>query len=60
MGIFCRDGPRLLGVTATPVRGDNAGLDDIYESIICEYPILTGIRNNYLSDLRGAGSSSPG
>lgn len=52
-GVFAPDGPRLLGVTATPVRGDRVGLDTVFEMIVFEYPILKGIENGYLSDLRG-------
>lgn len=52
-GVFEGDGPRLLGVTATPVRGDRVRLSDTFEMICYEYPILRGIQNGYLSDLRG-------
>lgn len=47
------DGPLLLGVTATPDRGDGKGLDGIYDEIVFDYDILFGIRSGYLSDLRG-------
>jgi superfamily II DNA or RNA helicase len=47
------DGPLLLGVTATPDRGDGKGLDDLFDTIVWNYDILWGIRNGYLSDVRG-------
>ena len=46
-------GPFLLGVTATPVRGDQVGLSDVFEEIVYEYPLLRGIEERYLSNLRG-------
>lgn len=46
-------GPLLLGVTATPDRGDGKGLDDLFDEIVWTYDILWGIRAGYLSDLRG-------
>jgi ATP-dependent helicase IRC3 len=46
-------GPLLLGVTATPDRGDGKGLDDLFDEITFTYDILWGIRAGYLCDLRG-------
>ncbi|QOR55387.1 MAG: hypothetical protein SHS37scaffold145_38 [Phage 71_18] len=46
-------GPLLLGVTATPDRGDGKGLDDLFDEIVWTYDLLWGIRKGYLSDLRG-------
>lgn len=46
-------GPLLLGVTATPDRGDGKGLDDLFDEIVWSYDILWGIRSGYLADLRG-------
>lgn len=46
-------GPLLLGVTATPDRGDGAGLDKHFSEIVFNRDILWGIRAGYLSDLRG-------
>lgn len=46
-------GPLLLGVTATPKRGDGVGLDDQFETIVFNYDILWGIQAGYLSDVRG-------
>jgi len=47
------NGPLLLGVTATPDRGDGQGLDDLFDTVAFSYDILWGIRAGYLSDLRG-------
>lgn len=45
--------PRLhLGFTATPNRGDNVRLDDIYEDIIFSRDLKWGIENGYLSDIQ--------
>lgn len=46
-------GPLLLGVTATPDRGDGKGLDDLFDEIVAVYDLLWGVRSGYLSDLRG-------
>lgn len=46
-------GPLLLGVTATPDRGDGKGLDDLFTEVTFSYDLLWGIRAGYLSDLRG-------
>lgn len=47
------DGPLLVGVTATPDRGDGKGLVDVFDEITFTYDMLWGIRSGYLSDLRG-------
>ena len=50
--IFDHFRPRLLlGFTATPKRGDNVRLDDIFEDIIFERDLKWGIENGYLSDI---------
>jgi superfamily II DNA or RNA helicase len=46
-------GPLLVGVTATPDRGDGKGLDDVFQEVTCSYDILWGIGHGYLADLRG-------
>lgn len=45
-------GPLLLGVTATPDRGDGAGLDDLFDEVVWNYDILWGIRAGFLADVR--------
>jgi superfamily II DNA or RNA helicase len=47
------DGPLLIGVTATPDRGDGKGLDDLFDQIVASFDILWGIRAGYLCDVRG-------
>lgn len=47
------DGPVLLGVTATPDRGDGRGLDDLFDEVTFAYDLRWGIAREYLSDLRG-------
>lgn len=47
------DGPLLLGVTATPDRGDGKGLDDLFDEITFAYDIKWGIARDYLCDLKG-------
>ncbi len=41
-----------LGVTATAFRS-TGDLGEVYDKIVYRYPILKGIRDGYLSDLRG-------
>lgn len=44
--------PRLhLGFTATPNRGDNVRLDDVFQDIIFERDIKWAIQNKYLTDI---------
>lgn len=47
------DGPLLLGVTATPDRGDGKGLDDLFQEVTFAYDIRWGIARGYLCDLKG-------
>lgn len=42
----------VLGVTATPDRGDKRNLGQYFESIAFEYSIAEGIREGYLSKIR--------
>lgn len=45
--------PRLLiGLTATPKRGDNARLDDVFDEIVFSRDLMWGIKNGYLSNVR--------
>ena len=43
----------LLGVTATPKRGDGVGLSSIFQEIVFNRSIAWGIKNSYLSPLIG-------
>ena len=42
---------KVLGLTATPDRGDEVGLGACFDSVAYEYPILRGIREGYLCDI---------
>lgn len=43
---------RLLGVTATPDRGDLRSLGEVFEKIAFEYSIVDAIRGGYLCPIR--------
>lgn len=53
------DGPLLVGVTATPDRGDGRGLHEVFGEIVSNHDMLWGIRSGYLSDLRGLAVTVP-
>lgn len=42
----------LLGVTATPSRADNQGLDQIFDTVSHEYNIVSGIQEGFLSRIK--------
>jgi superfamily II DNA or RNA helicase len=43
---------RLLGVTATPDRGDKRNLGSIFQNIAYEYPLLRAIQDKFLAPIR--------
>ncbi len=43
---------KVLGVTATPDRGDRRDLGTVFESLAYEYSIATAIRDGYLSKIK--------
>lgn len=45
-------GPLLVGVTATPDRGDRVRLDDVFDKIVFEVGLLDLIGQGYLCDIR--------
>ncbi len=54
MGFMDGDpGKLLVGVTATPSRGDKIGLDTIFQEITFQRSLTTMIRAGYLADLKG-------
>lgn len=53
LGCFDTRGPLLLGVTATPERGDGKPLGKTFETIAHRVSILDGVRRGYLVDLVG-------
>ena len=44
---------KVLGVTATPFRGDNRGLGGVFASCCYSYGIVEAIESGYLTPLRG-------
>ncbi len=50
----------LLGVTATPGRGDGIGLDGVFDEIVYRRSIVEMIAAGYLVDLRGVQVIVPG
>lgn len=52
LGIGRPGGPLLVGVTATPDRGDGKGLDDLFDEIVYQIGIEELIRDGYLCDIR--------
>lgn len=47
---FCQS--KVLGVTATPDRGDMRNLGEYFESLAFEYPLPKAIREGYLSPIK--------
>lgn len=47
------DNRLLLGVTATPLRGDGQGLGALYQKIAFNYPLRQAIEEGYLVDVKG-------
>lgn len=45
--------PLLVGVTATPNRGDGAAMAQMYDEIVHNYPMRRAIDDGYLADVRG-------
>lgn len=45
-------GPLLVGVTATPDRGDGTGLDAVFDEVVANRDILYGIKAGHLCQLR--------
>jgi len=48
---FTKHGPVVLGVTATPERGDKIGLDCVFQEIVYQRTMLDMINEDYLADL---------
>jgi ATP-dependent helicase IRC3 len=53
VGAFDPDGPVTVGVTATPRRGDQVGLEAVFQAIVYQRSILEMILAGYLADVRG-------
>ncbi|MDQ6897982.1 MAG: DEAD/DEAH box helicase [Candidatus Dormibacteraeota bacterium] len=52
LGGFHPDGPLVLGVTATPERGDHASLAEVWQEVVYRREILEMIRAGHLCDLQ--------
>ncbi len=48
LGCFTPGGPKLLGLTATPERGDNGALDEVFEGVVFQMGIKSAIDGGYL------------
>jgi superfamily II DNA or RNA helicase len=48
VGCFREDGPRLVGLTATPERADQQALDEVFETIAYQYHLAQAIADGYL------------
>lgn len=46
------DKAKVLGVTATPDRGDMRNLGEVYESLAYEYPLIRAISDKYLCPIK--------
>ena len=46
------DGAKILGVTATPDRGDMKNLGSVFESLAYEYSIVQAIKQGYLCKIK--------
>jgi superfamily II DNA or RNA helicase len=46
------EGAKVLGVTATPDRGDKRDLGKLFESVAFEYPLLQAISEGYLCPIK--------
>lgn len=46
------DGANVLGVTATPDRGDMKNLGQVFDSLAYEYTLPTAIKDGYLSPIK--------
>ena len=52
VGSFADDAPLTVGFTATPERGDKAGLGNVWDRIVYQKSILEMMLAGYLRDLR--------
>lgn len=52
VGSFDPNGPLTVGFTATPMRGDGAGLGGVFEEIVYQKNLVDMILEGWLADLR--------
>ena len=48
LGCFRDGGPQLLGLTATPERGDNGALEEVFQGVVFQMGIKAAIDQGYL------------
>jgi superfamily II DNA or RNA helicase len=53
LGCFEKDGPLVVGFTATPNRTDNVGLGKVFETVAYQRTILDMLMEGYLADIKG-------
>lgn len=53
IGHFSKSSPLILGVTATPFRAGNKGMNEVFYTIFDKIGIEEGIRDGWLSDIEG-------
>lgn len=53
LGAFSEGGPVVVGVTATPRRGDRVGLDDIFEDIVYQRTYMDLVARGWLVPATG-------
>ena len=47
------DAPVVVGVTATPYRGDRVGLGEVFDEVVFAMGLAEGIAGGFLADVRG-------
>lgn len=52
LGAFNPTGPRCLGLTATPERGDGQSLSKVWERIVFTFSLPEAVMRGYLADIR--------
>lgn len=52
LGVFESAGPRLLGLTATPERGDGQALSKVWERVVFTFSLPEAVMRGYLADIR--------
>lgn len=50
---------QVLGVTATPVRGDGVGFDDVFDALVCGPTVRSLIDEGYLSKFKLYADANP-
>lgn len=59
LGCFTAGGPRAIGYTATPARGDGKGLGTVWQEVVFQRDITWMVRKRYLVNPRGLSVEVP-